>query len=153
MFKINLTGADETVRLSENAGLVCAPRDIEMLAETLRDVQDKAEESSVNALTVAVAKAVIRDWFGLFDEDGAEIKFDADLIPAVMSDPVVLQAFRHQYFDRLLYLREEGNGSSPSRNGTTGADKGTAKAAPKTARRAPTGKKGRTAPKGATSGG
>lgn len=153
MFKINLTGSNETVRLSEGAGLICAPRDIDQLAETLQELKDSEEDSSVNALAVAVAEAVVRDWFGLFDEAGAEIKFDADLVPAVMSDPVVLQAFRHQYFERLLYMREEGNGSTPSQNGTTGADQDTAKAAPKSARRAPTAKKGRKAPKAAKSGG
>ncbi len=153
MFKINLTGTDETVRLSEDAGLVCAPRDIDTIAEVLQGLGDDEGDRSLNAIAKALAAEVVHDWYGLFDEGGAAIEFDAELIPAVMSDPVVLQAFRKQYLDRLLYMREEGNGSTPSPNGTTGAAQDTAKAVPKSARRAPTGKKSRKPPKAATSGG
>lgn len=153
MFKINLTGADETVRLSDSAGLVCAPRDIEILAEALQEVREADKDLNMNALCTALAQDVVRGWFGLCDEAGNDIAFDPDLVPAVMSDPIVLQAFRDQYVNRLLYLREEGNGSTPSQNGTSGAGETTAKAAPKSARRAPTARKSPKASKAAKSGG
>lgn len=152
MFKINLTGADETVHLSEGAGLVCAPRDIETIGEVLQELQTDDEAPSMNALAKALAQEVVHDWFGLCDENGTEIEFDPELVPAVMSDPLVIQAFRDQYFNRLLYMRAEGNGSTPSQNGTSGAAKTTAKPARKTARRAPTKKKSPRARKAATSG-
>lgn len=153
MFKINLTGADETVRLSEDAGLVCAPRDIETMGEILQDLRETEEDLTMNAMAKALAQEVVRGWYGLFDEGNAEIAFDPDLVPAVMSDPVVLQAFRDQYLNRLLYLREEGNGSTPSQNGTSGAEETTATAASKSAKPAPTARKGRSPSKAAKSGG
>ena len=154
MFKINLTGADETVRLSEDAGIVCAPRDLETLSEIMASAKGEDDDKlSMNELAKLLAAEVVHDWYGLVDEDGAEIDFDPELVAAVMSDPIVLQAFREQYLTRLLYVRDEGNGSTPSQNGTSGAARTTAKGARSTARRAPTQPKGRKAAKGATSGG
>ena len=152
MFKINLTGADETVRLSENAGLICAPRDIEAISDALEEVGENGDKS-INNIAKVLASDVVRDWYGLFDEDGSQIEFDPELVSAVMSDPVVLQAFRDQYLNRLLYVREEGNASSPSQNGTSGAGETIAAPATKTARRAPTAKKSPKASKAKPSGG
>lgn len=153
MFKINLTGAQETVRLSDDAGILCAARDLETLADVMSGLRsDEEEDFTLNELATALSQEVIEGWFGLCDESKNEIKFDRDLITAVMSDPVVHQAFRDQYVNRLLYLREEGNGSSPSPSGTTGADETTAKRAPQNAPRARTKSKNRKPPKGAKSG-
>ena len=154
MFKINLTGGTETVRLSEDAGLECRPRDLETLHDVMQAMPDEdGDGPSLNNIASALANEVVEGWFGLVDEDGQVIKFAPDLVSAVMSDPIVVQAFRDQYFNRLLYLRDEGNDSTPSQNGTSGAAKTTAKGARQTARTARTKRKPRAASKAAKSGG
>lgn len=138
MLKLNLTNSPETIALPYGAFLTCAPNDVLTAQQVMADLAGEDDSFDIMAFHMALAQRQVTGWGGIHGQDGVEVPFAEDLVPAVLRDPVVMRRFREQYGNRALGLVAEGNGSSSSPDGISGADEDTAQPAPSAAPSVPT---------------
>jgi hypothetical protein len=90
-----------------------SPRMADMTADTPR-------ESVAMALALAVAEQVVIDWTGIVDDaSGTSVPVSPPAIAAVLESFPVFEAFEAKVMVPAVTLESEGNGSGPSRTGTT----------------------------------
>ncbi|TRO96727.1 hypothetical protein FKB34_01800 [Glycocaulis profundi] len=102
---------------------------------------DAALSGAMQVLYVqSLSRSLVEDWKGVGDVDGAPLDFSAEAMDALfLQYPDFIDQFDTRITRPLKMVREEGNGSAPSRNGSpAGARKsaGTARGKASAARKA-----------------
>jgi hypothetical protein len=105
----------------------------ERLADLI-DVEGLEDEEIIAGLSemyfaTALARAATMEWRGWEDEAGEPLPLTERNIAAAMRQPFMAQAFLTSYLAPDQALVDEGNGSAPPPNGTTGVARNTAQAA------------------------
>jgi len=88
------------------------------------DVQEDAD-SFQNLLKVAVGRTILKDWEGVEDDDGNEMKFSEDVGEKIITDPAYQDLYQFVLSESqssLLYRENAAGNSEVSSTGTSSGE-------------------------------
>lgn len=126
MIRLNPTAADRVIDLGGGVELTCAPLTSAVFTAARSDpalavalAGGASVEEATLATVKAIARRVIKDWNGVGDADGNPVSPDPERIDQLLDIWPLYDAFNARFCGPALMLVSEGNGSAPSRNGTS----------------------------------
>jgi len=92
----------------------------------LRDNPEVQEDTDAfgNLLKVAVGRTILRDWEGVEDDDGKEMKFSEDVGEKILTDPAYQDLYQFVLSEAQSSLLYRENAAGNSESSSTGTSSG-----------------------------
>lgn len=142
MLRLDLTAGPRWLDLGHGVRLEVLPLNSTMMLDVWRDPVlaelDHADPSHRVAFVKAVARRAVVGWDGVGDLEGNPIEVTPQGIDALLDIWALYMVFNADFVNHGLTVVSEGNGSAPSRNGTSAQGATTAEPAASPVPTAPT---------------
>jgi hypothetical protein len=154
MLRLDLTRAAKWRDLGHGVQLLCDPVTTGVLAEARRDpavqgllpeagddgtpapIVGEVRDALAQAMALAVATRVVREWDGVGDQDGKPLPLSADGLAALLDLGPIYDAFQAHILAPAMLLVSEKNGSAPLPPGISAGVETTAAPVPGAAKNA-----------------